>query len=1088
MQISPDYLIQVCERASTISERLAGNFQPRKTPVDEAAIRSRMERWCHLVAGGNQQQFEKRLAWDNLDLERVSQVLGGVHLTDDRHLPAWTDTLRAALERTMTDAVATSEIGSAKSNRFLNPQEPLPFEELFLSFIQLAQETLKSKVGSSYYLLTESAHITLEQTLLQGITLLCSQALNVKFQVFRNDRSTLIEQIQELQGIHSKEQYNKFIGEMLAGGLLAFFQDYSVLARLVAVITDFWIDHNCELIQRLASDWVSIQTTFSDGAELGQVVAVQTHLSDMHQDGRSVVALTFTTGLKLIYKPKDLGIEAAYFQLLNWLNERQAPLPFKLLRVLNRSEYGWVEYVEHLPCADGQAAERYYQRAGMLLCLLYVLKGTDCHNENIIACGEYPVLIDMEMLLCPEVKPVGQAGIDVGALDLVVRQVSSSVLQTGFLPAWQLGPDGVMYDVSGLGGNGGQETHFRVKQWQYVNTDRMRLSYEYAKTTPQANLPSVAGVTLMPGDYIEDLVDGFRQMYHFLSSHREALLDFNSPLTVFAHQQTRFLFRPTQVYGALLKEALQPKYMRDGVDYSIALDILCKPHLKFETKPHYWSIFEAEKQVLAQLNIPLFKMHPDSDDLAISPDYVLRQYFTEPSYNLVSACLHQLSEEDLETQISFIRGSIYTRTTQKLVQSSIEQNARNSAVSLTQEALVQQAIKIAREIQRRSLRAPDGSVTWMGLEYIRDAERFQFQPMSHDLFDGTFGVALFLAALEKVTGGAGFRDLALGAVQSLCEILQNSDPEVQQYIVKQIGIGGGKGLGSIVYTLVQISQFLDEPALLEDAKRAARLITPDIIANDRKFDIIFGTAGTLLGLLALYQVTNDPEVRTQLTACGHHLLNHRSCSSQGYRAWATIDEQLLTGVSHGASGIAYSLLRLSAAIQDPLFLEAAKEAIAYEDSVFSAAAQNWPDFRNKQPAFGVSWCHGAPGIGLSRSGSLAVLNTEDIRASIETCLQTTKKIGLQDLDHLCCGNFGRMELLIEAAHQLSRPELLEIAHQQAAYVVTAAEEIGFQIFPKPFQGIYNPGFFSGTAGIGYELLRLAHPSLPSVLLWQVGNL
>lgn len=101
------------------------------------------------------------------------------------------------------------------------------------------------------------------------------------------------------------------------------------------------------------------------------MVAINGNLSDFHHNGRSVIGVTFTSGLKMIYKPKDLGSEEAYFQLLAWLNEQQVPLQFKLLQVLNRSTHGWVEYVEHLPCEDLQAGKRYYQRAGMLLCLLY---------------------------------------------------------------------------------------------------------------------------------------------------------------------------------------------------------------------------------------------------------------------------------------------------------------------------------------------------------------------------------------------------------------------------------------------------------------------------------------------------------------------------------------------------------------------------------------------------------------------------------------------------------------------------------------------------------------------------------------------
>ncbi len=1095
MQVSQDDLIQIIEKASTVPERLETRFLHNNTPGKEELIRSRMEKWVQTVAGGNKQQFEKRFLWDFLDLNTVHRVIGSLHLGDKEYFPSWAETLKAALEATTISSVEILELEKdiLEENRCLAYQETLPFEELFLPFVKIAREKLKKQAGSNYCLLMESAHVTLERRLLHTLTYLCSEALGIKFQVIRNYHPVLISRIRQPEEGYSKKQYKNFIREMQAGGLLAFFQEYSVLARLAATVTDFWVNNNCKFIQRLAFDWTDIQTNFQSQGELGYVVAVQPNLSDRHNKGKTVIALTFASGLKLIYKPRDLGIEATYFQLLAWLNEQEIPLPFKILRVLNRSTHGWVEYVEHLPCPDKQAAKRYYQRAGMLLCLLYALEGTDCHKENIIACGEHPVLIDMEMLLAPRVREVGSEGVDFGSSNLAMQEVVDSVLRIGLLPTWVLGPDGVVYDSSGLGGIEGQETHFRVKRWQQINTDSMVMSYEYAKTTPQANIPSLDGVHLLPGDYVEELVAGFSHMYRFLVARREALLASNGPLKAFAHQQVRFLFRETQVYSALLKEALQPKHLRDGIDYSIALDVLYKPQLKFDIKPHYWQLLELEKQALAQLDIPLFTTRSDSDALAITANKTLDQYFTEPSYNLVVARVQKLNEQDLEKQIGFICGSLYARTSRKIDRSSsLEQNLLNlDKVSLlAQEALVQQAVKLAQEMQMRALLAPDGSATWMGLNYISDAKRFQFEPMSGDLYDGTGGVALFLSALEKVTGGSGFRDLALGALQSFRKLLQNSDPELLLKVTKKNGIGGGKGLGSIIYSLVQIDQFLNEPILLEDAKKAASLITPDAIATDQKFDIIFGAAGAILGLLALHKATDDPEFLEVAIACGHHLLDNRCAGSNGYRAWATVDEKLLTGMSHGAAGIAYSLLRLYAATQNTLFLNAAKEAIAYENSVFSVSAKNWPDFRHEKPGFGISWCHGAPGIGLARLGGLAILNTQEIRQEIETALQNIEKIGLQDIDHLCCGNFGRIEVLLVAARQLSCPELLKSTQQQTAYLVTNALQNGyFQISPNPFKGIYNPAFFSGTAGIGYELLRLAYPDLlPSVLLWEVGNL
>lgn len=41
----------------------------------------------------------------------------------------------------------------------------------------------------------------------------------------------------------------------------------------------------------------------------------------------------------------------------------------------------------------------------------------------------------------------------------------------------------------------------------------------------------------------------------------------------------------------------------------------------------------------------------------------------------------------------------------------------------------------------------------------------------------------------------------------------------------------------------------------------------------------------------------------------------------------------------------------------------------------------------------------------------------------------------------------------------------------------------FVLFPDA-PNVKNPGFFQGLAGIGYELLRLSHPELPSILMFE----
>lgn len=620
----------------------------------------------------------------------------------------------------------------------------------------------------------------------------------------------------------------------------------------------------------------------------------------------------------------------------------------------------------------------------------------------------------------------------------------------------------------------------------------MHLAYEQIKLPVHPNVPMLHGVALSPNDYLEEIVAGFRQMYHFLSDHRAALLANKDFLSLLSIQQIRYIFRPTNFYHLLLEKTLAPEFLRSGVERSIELDIVCQTCLTSEQKPQAWTILRSELQALEQLDIPYFGTSCNSDALTIGLKQPIQKYFKQPSYNQFLKRLQNLNETDLASQIGIIRGSFYARVVQTPVAeegakpSSLKTSDFAKTTHLTSSQLLHKAEAIAEEIAARCLRDTAGNVNWIGFGYVPNAERFQFQPLGFSLYDGTCGVALFLTAVAHVTGSTHWGDLAVDALQSLRALLQTSNDLFAQKLARRIGIGGGTGIGSIIYSLVKISQFLSNTALLEDAQLAAKLITPELIAADQQLDVIGGAAGAILGLLSLYQQTGEVSVLDQAIQCGQHLLTHRDSDIEYPKAWKTIAQKPLTGFSHGAAGIAYALLRLYGITKDQAYLQAAEEGIAYERSVFSTAAANWPDLREHQPRFMVTWCHGAPGIALARLGSLSIYQTDEIYQDVEVALQTTQKHGLQGIDHLCCGNFGRIEVLLVAAQKLARPQLLETAQKKAAWVVAQADKISaYRLFNNLPNSLYNPGFFQGTAGIGYELLRLAYPEvLPALLRWE----
>jgi type 2 lantibiotic biosynthesis protein LanM len=1074
-------LLGIAQRASPLAWRLAqGAALPANGEAGEA-VETRLATWCQAVANGDWETFRKRLAWDGLDLDRARSALGPPPL-DPTRLPAWVDSLREALAAAGAPA---PDLGDP-APRFLDPARPLPFEAIVLPFVLVARRQVAERAGAAYALLTDGAHTTLERGLLAALVARAAPTLNLEFSLLRvQQRSFWPAGVAAALGPDERTLYDQFAERLRGPGLVALLEEYAVLGRLLGTAMRYWVEATVELLQRLAGDRAALGHTFGAAGDLGPVVAVRPALSDPHRGQRSVMALTFASGCTLVYKPKDLGSEEAYQRLLRWLDERGAPLGFKTPRVVNHGTHGWVELVEHLPCRSEQEVQRYYRRAGMLLCLVHTLEGTDCHVENVIASGEHPILVDAEALLHPRAAdaPSHRTEAELAASDWLAR----SVLRTGLLPIWELSPDGrVAYDISGLGGVGDQQAPARALQWEGVNTDRMALADVLQRSEARPNVPVLDGAPVRLDRYGADLVAGFREMYRFLIDQREALLAPDSPLHALAHHPVRFLHRSTEVYGSILQQLFDPKYLRDGADRGIQLELLSQALVPFAEKPLFWPIVAAEQEAMEEEDIPFFTTRPDSTALELAAGRAIAGAFPAPSYGLVLARLRALDAADLEQQVALVEGSLYTHLARETTSPRAAQTPEaraEAAAPLTPDQLVARATAIAARLRERAICAADGSATWIAPAFLVNAERFQLQPVGLELYGGACGIGLFLAAVERVSGGAGYRALAHHAVQPLRRALDARDARVARWS----GIGAGAGMGGVVYALTRMSELLESPALLDDARQAASLITPERIAADDLLDVVSGAAGAILGLLALYAATDDPATFTAASACGQHLLATRTPSAAGYRAWATLDGKLLTGFSHGAAGIAYALTRLHAITAEPRLLEAAAEAIAYEDSVYSPEAGNWPDLRGDgAPAWTVQWCHGATGIGLARLGSLPALASAAVQDDVERALQTTTAVGIGPIDHLCCGNLGRAELLFAAGRRLARPALVESAGRYAAAVVARAERVGaYALHPLLPASADGPGLFQGTAGIGYELLRLARPDLvPSILLWE----
>ncbi|MEZ5227757.1 MAG: DUF4135 domain-containing protein [Acidimicrobiales bacterium] len=92
-------------------------------------------------------------------------------------------------------------------------------------------------------------------------------------------------------------------------------------------------------------------------------------------------------------------MDAAFAELVGWL-DRVVDSDLRPPLVIERTDYGYMEYIPHCPPVDGHAHKRYLGCAGTLLALTTLL-GPISHVGNIHINGDRPVVLDAEVVLRP---------------------------------------------------------------------------------------------------------------------------------------------------------------------------------------------------------------------------------------------------------------------------------------------------------------------------------------------------------------------------------------------------------------------------------------------------------------------------------------------------------------------------------------------------------------------------------------------------------------------------------------------------------------------------------------------------------------
>ncbi|HEX8157141.1 MAG TPA: lanthionine synthetase LanC family protein [Solirubrobacteraceae bacterium] len=371
---------------------------------------------------------------------------------------------------------------------------------------------------------------------------------------------------------------------------------------------------------------------------------------------------------------------------------------------------------------------------------------------------------------------------------------------------------------------------------------------------------------------------------------------------------------------------------------------------------------------------------------------------------------------------------------------------------------------------------------WIGVvprDPARTQGRKMLEALGPDLYGGTAGIALFLAEAAATLGDDHLRTVARGAIRHALEHARDAD-----------GDGLHQGAPGIAYAAARVAIALDSEFALSGAREVLDdwWVQRDVATE---WDVIGGCAGTVSALVTLSHLMEDPTLLQRATIAGDELIAAAVGSDDGM-LWpdpTRASVHGLCGFSHGAAGIGHALIELWGATGQARFRDVGVGAFDYERSWFERREGTWPDLREIQRRAGhdapapvsPTWCHGAPGIAVSRLRAARLLESETVRRDAHAALSLTRRhvSELSSRAHddfsLCHGAAGAADALLYGADASGLAERIgqvgiERHHRSASG------------FPCGIPDGETPGLFIGLAGIGLFYLRLSDAGIPTALV------
>lgn len=397
----------------------------------------------------------------------------------------------------------------------------------------------------------------------------------------------------------------------------------------------------------------------------------------------------------------------------------------------------------------------------------------------------------------------------------------------------------------------------------------------------------------------------------------------------------------------------------------------------------------------------------------------------------------------------------------------------------TLEKAVKAAVMIGDQLLATGIDSPYG-LTWQVCQDRSGGELQWDNPENIDT--GVAGLVLYLLELFKVTSDDRYLVGARRGLQWLVHHCENTPSDNYALYTGRAGVAFAllemrKVTGTVEYL---------QTALAMMSRAKACFLTAEYVTSNL-FD---GLAGALLVLLHLYDATGNREVLDDINLFADKIVQNAYPSYPGI-CWRTAAEshvQPLGSLAGGTAGIQFVFAELGRYFGSQACGYVDDQAYRYENSIWDAQLNNWPDFRKEitdaatdrmhrqaylnqdkafftRPADNLSWAHGTAGIGLVRLRSFQCDKDPAREADLAKALSKLSKtiFTISGNNSLYEGLAGRGIAFIQAYKITGKSEFQAAALQVGEWLLMNGSSTSLHS---------DNSLLRGAPGIGYFYLQL----------------